>query len=146
MERRSIWMPSGRVRRPAAVTLAGVVGLVAVAGACGAANTMYAAVAGRVREFAALQAVGFPRRAIAVSLVQESVILAAGATLAATGLALAVMQGAAVRFTMGAFTLQLDRTALLVGCAAGLALGVFGAVPPAVRAFRMPIPDALKAV
>ena len=123
-----------------------LVSLVAVAGGCGAVNTMYAAVAGRVREFAALQAVGFPRRAIAVSLLQESVILASGATLAAAGLALAVMQGAAVRFTMGAFTLQLDRTALLVGCAAGLGLGVFGAIPPAVRAFRMPIPDALKAV
>jgi hypothetical protein len=47
---------------------------------------------------------------------------------------------------MGAFTLQLDRPALLIGCAAGLGLGVFGAIPPAVRAFRMPIPDALKAV
>jgi len=123
-----------------------LVGLVAVAGACGAANTMYAAVAGRVREFAALQAIGFPRRAIALSLLQESVILAAGATLAAAALALALAQGVAVRFTMGAFTLQIDRTALLVGCAAGLGLGVFGAIPPAVRAFRMPIPDALKAV
>jgi ABC-type antimicrobial peptide transport system permease subunit len=120
--------------------------LVGVAGACGAVNTMYAAVAGRVREFAALQAVGFPRRAIAVSLLQESVLLAAVATLAATGLALVLVQGAAVRFTMGAFTLQLDRTALLVGCGAGLALGVLGAVPPAVRAFRLPIVDALKAV
>jgi ABC-type antimicrobial peptide transport system permease subunit len=123
-----------------------LVGLVGVAGACGAVNTMYAAVAGRVREFAALQAVGFPRRAIAVSLLQESVILAAVATLAATGLALALVQGVAVRFTMGAFTLQLDRLALLVGCGAGLGLGVFGAVPPAVRAFRMTIVDALKAV
>jgi ABC-type antimicrobial peptide transport system permease subunit len=123
-----------------------LVGLVAVAGACGAANTMYAAVAGRVREFAALQAIGFPRRAIALSLMQESVILAAGATLAAAALALLLAQGVAVRFTMGAFTLQIDRTALLVGCAAGLGLGVFGAIPPAIRAFRMPIPDALKAV
>jgi ABC-type antimicrobial peptide transport system permease subunit len=120
--------------------------LVAVAGGCGAVNTMYAAVAGRVREFAALQAIGFPRRAIAVSLFQESVILAAGATLAATALALLLMQGVAVRFTMGAFTLQIDRPALLIGCLAGLGLGVFGAIPPAVRAFRMPIPDALKAV
>jgi ABC-type lipoprotein release transport system permease subunit len=120
--------------------------LVAVAGGCGAANTMYAAVAGRVREFGALQAVGFPRRAIAVSLLQESVILAAGATLLAAGLALALAQGVAVRFTMGAFTLQIDRVALLVGCVAGLGLGVFGAIPPALRAFRMPIPDALKAV
>ena len=123
-----------------------LVGLVGVAGACGAVNTMYAAVAGRVREFAALQAVGFPRRAIALSLLQESVILAAVATLAATGLALVLVQGAAVRFTMGAFTLQLDRLALLVGCGAGLGLGVFGAIPPAVRAFRLPIADALKAV
>jgi putative ABC transport system permease protein len=123
-----------------------LVGLVAVAGACGAANTMYAAVAGRVREFAALQAIGFPRRAIALSLLQESVILAAGATLVAAALALALAQGVAVRFTMGAFTLQIDQTALLVGCAAGLGLGVFGAVLPAYRAFRMPIPDALKAV
>jgi ABC-type antimicrobial peptide transport system permease subunit len=106
----------------------------------------YAVVAGRVREFAALQAVGFPRRAIAVSLVQESVVLAAAATLVAAGLALLLVQGVAVRFTMGAFTLQLDRTALLVGCGAGLALGVLGAIPPAVRAFRLPISDALKAV
>jgi putative ABC transport system permease protein len=123
-----------------------MVALVAVAGGCGAVNTMYAAIAGRVREFAALQAVGFPRRAIALSLIQESVILSAAATLAATGLALALVQGVAVRFTMGAFTLQLDRTALLIGCGAGLGLGVFGAIPPAARAFRLSIVDALKAV
>ena len=123
-----------------------LVALVAVAGACGAANTMYAAVAGRVREFAALQAIGFPRRAIALSLLQESVILAAAATLVASALAVLLVQGVAIRFTMGAFALQIDRTALLVGCVAGLGLGVFGAIPPAVRAFRMPIPDALKAV
>jgi putative ABC transport system permease protein len=123
-----------------------LVALVGVAGACGAVNTMYAAVAGRVREFGALQAVGFARRSIAVSLLQESVILAAGATLTATGLALLLVQGVAVRFTMGAFTLQLDRQALLIGCGAGLGLGIFGAIPPAVRAFRMSIVDALKAV
>jgi ABC-type lipoprotein release transport system permease subunit len=123
-----------------------LVGLVAAAGACGAVNTMYAAVAGRVREFAALQSIGFPRRAIAASLLQESVILAAGASLAAAALALLLAQGMAIRFTMGAFTLQIDSIALLVGCGAGLALGIFGAIPPAIRAFRMPIPDALKAV
>jgi putative ABC transport system permease protein len=120
--------------------------LVAVAGMCGAANTMYAAVAGRVREFAALQAIGFPRRAIALSLFQESVILSATATLAAAGLALLFVQGLAVRFTMGAFSLDIDQTALLVGCAAGLGLGILGAIPPAIRAFRMTIPEALKAV
>lgn len=123
-----------------------LVALVTVAGTCGAVNTMYAAVAGRVREFAALQAIGFPRRAIALSLVQESVLLSAAATLAATGLALLLLQGVAIRFTMGAFTLDLDRTALLIACGAGLGLGVLGAIPPAVRAFRLPVADALKAV
>jgi ABC-type antimicrobial peptide transport system permease subunit len=120
--------------------------LVAVGGACGAVNTMYAAVAGRIREFAALQAVGFSRRAIGVSLLQESVLLAALATLVATGVSLVLLQGVAIRFTMGAFALQLDALALLIGCGAGLGLGVVGAMPPAVRAFRLPIALALKAV
>jgi len=120
--------------------------LVAVSGACGAVNTMYAAVAGRIREFAALQAVGFSRRAIGVSLLQESVLLAALATLIATGAALALLQGVAVRFTMGAFALQLDHLALLIGCGAGVGLGIVGAIPPAWRAFRLPISVALKAV
>ncbi|MFT3879690.1 MAG: ABC transporter permease [Gemmatales bacterium] len=123
-----------------------LLGLVALAGACGAMNTMYAAVAGRVREFAALQSIGFSRRAIAASLLQESVILAALATLAATALALFLLQGVAVRFTMGAFSLQLDRTAILIGCSVGLGLGLLGAIPPAWRAFRLSIVDALKAV
>lgn len=123
-----------------------LLGLVGVAGACGAMNTMYAAVAGRIREFAALQSIGFSRRAIAASLMQESIILAAIATLAATALALVLLRGVAVRFTMGAFSLELDRTAILIGCSVGLALGVLGAIPPAWRAFRLSIVDALKAV
>jgi putative ABC transport system permease protein len=120
--------------------------LIACAGACGAINTMYAAVTSRVREFGALQALGFPRRAIALSLLQESVLLAALSTLAAAGLAILLLQGIAVRFTMGAFALQVDRQALLIGCGAGLILGIIGAIPPAIRAFRLSIADALKAV
>jgi putative ABC transport system permease protein len=123
-----------------------LVGLVALAGVCGAINTMYAAVANRVREFAALQAIGFSRFAIAASLVQESVLLSALATLAATGLAVLFLHGVAVRFTMGAFTLQLDAVAIFTGCLAGLSLGILGALPPAWRALRLGIADALKAV
>lgn len=120
--------------------------LIATAGACGAANTMYAAVAGRIREFAALQAVGFPRRAIAFSLIQESVLVAATATLIAAGAATLLLDGMAVRFTMGAFPLALDRPTLAVACAIGLGLGIFGAIPPTFRAFRLPIAHALKAI
>ena len=45
-----------------------------------------------------------------------------------------LVNGAAVRFTMGAFALRIDGTAVLIGCGVGLALGVVGAVPPAIRA------------
>ena len=73
-----------------------------------------------------------------VSLVQEGVILAAAASLLATVVALVFVNDAAVRFTMGAFSLRIDEVAVLIGCGVGLLLGVLGAIPPAIRALRMP--------
>jgi hypothetical protein len=93
-----------------------------------------------------LQALGFSRRAVALSLVQEGTLLAAAASLLAAGLALLVVNGAAVRFTMGAFALRIDGVAIAVGCGTGLLLGVVGSIPPAVRAMRLLIADGLKAV
>ena len=90
-------------------------------------NTMYGAVVGRVRELATLQTIGFTRRAIALSLVQEAVLLAAAASLLAAALALVLLNGAAVRFTMGAFALRDRRRGAAVGCGTGLLLGVVGA-------------------
>jgi ABC-type lipoprotein release transport system permease subunit len=123
-----------------------LVGLIAGAGTFVGLNTMYGAVIGRVRELATLQTLGFVRRAIALGLIQEAVLLAAAGALLAAGLALAVLNGVAVRFTMGAFTLRIDSVTLAVGCGAGVLLGVVGAIPPAVRAMRLPIAEGLKAV
>ena len=55
-----------------------VVVLVAGAGVFAGLNTMYGAVVGRVRELATLQAVGFRRRAIAISLIQEATVAVDG--------------------------------------------------------------------
>lgn len=107
---------------------------------------MYGAVVGRVREFSTLQAVGFRRRAIAFSLIQEATLLSMAASLLAAVLALWLVNGTAVRFTMGAFALRVDSTAILVGCATGLLLGVVGAIPPAIKAMRYPVVEGLKAV
>jgi ABC-type lipoprotein release transport system permease subunit len=120
--------------------------LVAGAGVFVGLNTMFGAVAGRVRELGTLQVVGFLRRAIVLSLMQESVLLAAAATLAAAAIALPLVHGLAVRFTMAAFPLRIDGLALFVGCAVGLGLGLLGAIPPAVRALRLEIVEALKAI
>lgn len=123
-----------------------VAALVAGAGVFAALNAMYGAVVGRVRELATLQAVGFARRAIALALVQEAVLLAATGSLLAAVLALAFVNGAAVRFTMGAFALRVDAVAVAAGCGTGLLLGLVGALPPAVRAMRLPVAEGLKAV
>ncbi len=123
-----------------------VVFLVAGAGVFAGLNTMYGAVAGRVRELSTLQALGFVRRAIALSLVQEATLLAAAGSLLAAVFALLAVNGMAVRFTMGAFALRVDGVAVLVGCGTGLLLGVVGSIPPAVRAMRLPVAEGLKAV
>jgi ABC-type lipoprotein release transport system permease subunit len=123
-----------------------VVGLVAAAGVFAGLNTMHGAVVGRVRELAMLQTLGFLRRAIALALVQESTLLAAAGALLATGVALAAVNGLAIRFTMAAFALRIDGAAVLIGCGVGMLLGFVGALPPAVRAMRLPVVEALKAI
>ncbi|MCA9145040.1 MAG: ABC transporter permease [Planctomycetales bacterium] len=123
-----------------------VVLLVSGAGVFAGLNTMYGSVVGRIPELATLQTIGFLRRAIVVSLIQEGLLLAAAASLLAAVLALAFVNGAAVRFTMGAFSLRIDNVAVLIGCGVGLSLGFLGAIPPAIRALRMPIVEGLKAV
>lgn len=123
-----------------------VVLLVSSAGVFAGLNTMYGSVVGRIPELSTLQTIGFVRRAIVVSLIQEGMLLAAGASLLAAWIALVFVNGAAVRFTMGAFSLRIDSIAVLIGCGVGLSLGFFGAIPPAIRALRMPVVDGLKAV
>jgi ABC-type lipoprotein release transport system permease subunit len=123
-----------------------VVFLVAGAGVFAGLNMMYGAVAGRIREIATLQAVGYRRYAILVSIVQEGALLAAAASLMAGVAAVLLINGMAVRFTMGAFALRVDGVALMIGSGVGILLGIIGALPPAVKALRLPVAESLKAV
>ena len=118
--------------------------LIATGGLLGGLNTMYAAFASRVREIGSLQAIGFPRYAIVASLVQESVLATAAGALLAAAAGLLLLDGLTVRFSMGVFGLVIDSSVLLLALAAGLFLGVIGALPPAYRCLRLPIAEALK--
>ncbi len=118
--------------------------LIASGGILGGLNTMYAAFASRVREVGMLQALGFTRLAIVASLTEESVFAAACGALIGTVLGLALLDGLAVRFSMGAFALVLDAPVVLLGVAGGLFVGLVGAIPPSVRCLRLRIPEALK--
>ncbi len=118
--------------------------LIASGGLLGGLNTMYAAFAARVREVGMLQALGYTRLAIVVNLSEESVFAAACGALIGVAAGLLLLDGLAVRFSMGAFAITLDAPVVLAGLLGGLGVGLVGAIPPAVRCLRLPITEALK--
>lgn len=121
-------------------------GLIAVGGLFGGLNTMYAAFASRIRELGTLQSIGYRRTAIVWSMIQESTLATAAGGLIACAVGVFLLDGLAVRFSMGAFGLLIDETVIGLGLLTGLALGVVGALPPAIRCLKPTIPVALKAV
>ena len=70
-----------------------IVLLVSGAGVFAGLNTMYGSVVGRISELAMLQSIGFVRRSIVFSLIQEGVLLAAAASLLAASLAVLLVNG-----------------------------------------------------
>lgn len=52
----------------------------------------------------------------------------------------------AVRFTMGAFELRVDGVTLLTDSGTGVLIGILGALPLAIKAFRLSVAQSLNAV
>ena len=116
--------------------------LVLVGGVFACANTLFAAVLARVREMGALRALGFGPLAVAFSLMVEGLFL--GLIGGLLGFWVAGLFGEVpLKFPMGAFYLNLSPGVRLAGLGAALAAGIVGALLPAWRAVRMPLPDAL---
>lgn len=117
--------------------------LVAAGAVFGGLNTLYAAFASRIREMGTLQAIGYGRPALLVSLLQESVLATMTGTLLATLLAALLLDGFTVPFSVGTFSLDLSPPVLIAGLSAGLLLGIVGALPPAFRCLKPSLPSAL---
>jgi putative ABC transport system permease protein len=119
--------------------------LIALGAFFGGLNTLYAAFASRVRELATLQAIGFTRGAILVSLIQESLMACMAGTLLASLFGLLVLDGRNVPFSIGTFTLTITPGIAIGALATGSLLGILGALPPALRCLRPALPTALRA-
>lgn len=118
--------------------------LIAIGGLLGGLNTMYGAIQGRAKELAALETLGFSRVKILISLLQEFLLLTITGTLIASLLAIFIIDGTAIRFTMGAFTLRVDGIVLAVGLMVGMLLGILGVLLPAMQLLRRPLVEALR--
>ena len=119
-------------------------GLIAAGAIFGGLNTLYAAFASRIREIATLQAIGFGRPALLASFVQESTLATLTGALVASGLAMGLLDGIVVPFSIGTFTLEIGPGVALAGILTGLLLGLIGSLPPAFRCLRPPLPVALR--
>jgi putative ABC transport system permease protein len=116
--------------------------LVLVGGVFGCSNTMFAAVLARTREMGALRAIGYGPLAIGLSLMEESMLLAGIAGV--VGFSAASLVGEIpLRFPLGAFYVDLGSGVRFLGLVAAFAVGLLGGIVPALRAVRMPLPDAL---
>jgi ABC-type lipoprotein release transport system permease subunit len=117
----------------------------------GAMITMYSAVANRTREIGTLRALGFQRGSVLAAFLAESVALSLVG--GAAGLALAsLMQFFTISttnwqsFSELAFRFALTPSIVAQSLAFALAMGVVGGVLPSVRAARLSIVDALRAI
>lgn len=118
--------------------------LIAAAAVFGGLNTLYAAFASRVRETATLQAIGFGRLEIYMSLLQESLLIAMAGTLAGAFFSQLLLADRVLPFGAGVIELDMEPSTLLLGLSAGMLLGFLGTLPPAFRCFSPSLPQALR--
>ncbi len=133
------------------IVLSYVIGGIMAAGALfGALNTMYSAVSARSVEIATLRAIGFSGAGLVLAVLVEGLALAAVGGLAGAAISWILLSGNTFSLgstdAVGAMAAVLHVTPRLVGVgfAWALVMGLLGGLPPAVRAARVTVADALR--
>jgi putative ABC transport system permease protein len=130
----------------------GVASLMGIGAVFGAILTMYTAVSSRAREIATLRALGFNTSSVLLSVLTESLVLGgiggliggAAAYLAFNGYQTSTMNFQT--FSQVAFAFRVTPKLLATGLIYSLSMGLIGGLLPAIRAARLPIPAALRAL
>jgi len=128
-----------------------IVLILGIGASFGGMNTMYAAVARRVREIGVLRTLGFSRRTVMLSFVLESMMLAlaGGVVGEALGVLIAVSTGLDSRLmNVGMFIFSFNLTVGAFGppLIAAAVIGAASGLLPALRAARMTVTESIRAV
>jgi putative ABC transport system permease protein len=123
--------------------------IMAIGAIFGALNTMYAAVATRAREIATLRAIGFRGVPVVVSVLLETMLLAAAGGLIGGLIAWLIFNNYTVstlgsNFSQVVFAFKVSPQLLWTGLKWALAIGFVGGAFPALRAARLPVTTALR--
>lgn len=120
--------------------------IMAIAATLGAVNSLYAIVDSRRRELATLRAIGFGSGAVVVSVLAESIVLALPGALLGGALAWALFNGLSASPFGYSFQLAVTPSLAALGIVWALTMGLVGGLLPALRAARVPVTTALRAV
>jgi len=127
-----------------------VCSIMAAGALVGALNTMYAAVGSRSVEIATLRALGFGSFGIVVSVVVEALVLALIGAAAGSAIAWLLFSGDTISIGGGNGTIittfAITPATLATGLAWAGAVALVGALFPAIRAARLPLATALRAL
>ena len=127
-----------------------VAAFMAVGATFGALNCMYSAIASRQVEIATLRAIGFGGAPVVVSVVIEALLLSLAGGMVGGALAYVYCDGASLStlnfntFSQVAFDFRVTPALLTRGLVWALVIGAVGGLPPAVRAARIPVTEALR--
>jgi putative ABC transport system permease protein len=122
----------------------------AVGAVFAALNMMYSAVSARSVEIATLRAIGFGAGGVVASVLAEAFLLALIGAGIGAAIATLLFNGNTVSIggTVGSLVTEMRVTPSLVGAGIGLAcfVGLLGGLFPAIRAARLPVATALRAI
>ncbi len=127
-----------------------VAAFMAVGATFGALNCMYSAIASRQVEIGTLRAIGFGGAPVVVSVVIEALLLALTGGVVGGALAYVYCDGASLStlnfntFSQVAFDFRVTPVLLVRGLVWALVIGAVGGLPPAIRAARIPVTEALR--
>ena len=118
--------------------------LISVGAFMGGLNTIYANFSSIVREFGTLQAIGFSRKAIFLSIVEEAMSTGALAAITALMIGLIFIQGLSFPFAIGVFTFDFNNSVILTGISSGVLLAICGVIPPSWKCLRPHLTQTLR--
>lgn len=143
---------SDQISRILSIVAYVVGGIMAVGAIFGALNTMYSAVSTRSREIATLRAIGFGAASVVISVFVEALFLALVGGACGALIAWLLFNGHSVDTLGGGtggqliFDLVVTPGLMALGIVWACFIGIVGGLFPAIRAARLPVATALRAV
>jgi putative ABC transport system permease protein len=118
--------------------------IMAAAATFSAANAMLNVVHARRTEFATLRAIGFGSAAVIVAICLEALVIAVAGAVVGTAISSLILDGLPFSSRMVTTPLQIDGELIAIGALWACAIGLLGALVPAIHAARLPIVTALR--